>query len=81
MQLIMMMIVVLLKAVIWKMWLNDTTVDGFLGNLRESRKLLLRWIANGMQVRCDASKPPSERKVEHIVEDPVGLLNIMNMDS
>ena len=53
-------------------WLNDTTTDGFLGNLREPEKFIKmdsKWNATMMS---DTSKPPSTT----IVEDPVGLLNI-----
>ena len=53
-------------------WLNDTTVDGFLGNLRDYErfiKLDSKWNATMMS---DASKPESTT----IVEDPVGLLNL-----
>ena len=53
-------------------WLNDTTVDGFLYNLRDYErfiKLDSKWNATMMS---DASKPPSTT----IVESPVGLLNL-----
>ena len=59
-----------------EMWLNDTTVDGFLGNLREPEKFIKmdsKWNASQMS---DASKPPSESEGGTIVEDAVGLLNI-----
>ncbi len=59
-----------------EMWLNDTTVDGFLGNLREPEKFIKmdsKWNASQMS---DASKPPSEEEGGTIVEDPVGLLNV-----
>ena len=58
-----------------EMWLNDTTVDGFLGNLREPKKFIKmdsKWNASKMS---DASKPPSENEGGTIVEDPVGLLS------
>ena len=58
-----------------EMWLNDTTVDGFLGNLRSPEnfiKMDSKWNATMMS---DASKPPSEEDGGTIVEDPVGLLN------
>ncbi len=57
-------------------WLNDTTVDGFLGNLREPEKFIKmdsKWNASQMS---DTSKPPSEEEGGTIVEDAVGLLNI-----
>ena len=57
-------------------WLNDTTVDGFLYNLREPEKFIKmdsKWNASMMS---DNSKPPSEEEGGTIVEDAVGLLNI-----
>ena len=57
-------------------WLNDTTVDGFLGNLREPEKFIKidsKWNASMMN---DISKPPSEEEGGTIVEDAVGLLNV-----
>ena len=57
-------------------WLNDTTVDGFLGNLREPEKFIKmdsKWNASEMS---DTSKPPSEEEGGTVVEDAVGLLNI-----
>ena len=57
-------------------WLNNTTVDGFLGNLREPDKFIKmdsKWNASQMS---DTSKPPSEEEGGTIVEDAVGLLNI-----
>ena len=56
-------------------WLNDTTVDGFLGNLRNPEsfiKMDSKWNASQMS---DTSKPPSESEGGTIVEDAVGLLN------
>ena len=56
-------------------WLNDSTVDGFLGNLREPEKFIKidsKWNASQMN---GSSKPPSESEGGTIVEDPVGLLN------
>ena len=56
-------------------WLNDNTVDGFLGNLREPEKFIKmdsKWNASQMS---DTSKPPSEKEGGTIVEDAVGLLN------
>ena len=53
-------------------WLNDTTVDGFLGNLREPEKFIKmdsKWNATAM---TDTSKPPKTT----IVESPVGLINL-----
>ncbi len=57
-------------------WLNDTSVDGFLGNLRNPEsfiKMNSKWNANQMS---DTSKPPSEEEGGTIVEDAIGLLNI-----
>ena len=57
-------------------WLNDTSVDGFLGNLREPDmfiKMDSKWNASQM---TDSSKPPSEEEGGTIVEDAVGLLNL-----
>ena len=59
-----------------EMWLNDTSVDGFLYNLREPEKFIKmdsKWNASMMS---DNSKPPSEEEGGTIVEDAVGLLNI-----
>ena len=56
-------------------WLNDTTVDGFLGNLRNPEsfiKMDSKWNASQMS---DTSKPPSESEGGTIVENTVGLLN------
>ena len=61
-------------------WLNDTTVDGFLGNLREPKKFIKmdsEWNASQMN---DASKPPSKEEGGTIVEDAVGLLNRYEYD-
>ncbi len=57
-------------------WLNDTTVDGFLGNLRDPEafiKMNSKWNASQMS---DTSKPPSEEEGGTIIEDAVGILNI-----
>ena len=59
-----------------KMWLNDKTADGFLGNLRSPEKFIKmdsKWNASQMS---DNSKPPSENEGGTLVEAPVGLLNI-----
>ena len=56
-------------------WLNDTTVDGFLGNLRSPEKFIKmdsKWNASMMS---DTSKPPSKEEGGTIVVDSVGLLN------
>ena len=56
-------------------WLNDTSVDGFLGNLRSPEsfiKMDSKWNASMM---IDNSKPPSEEEGVTLVEDAVGLLN------
>ena len=52
-------------------WLNDTTVDGFLGNLRDYENFIVidaKWNAT---LTTSSSKPESTT----IVEDAVGLLN------
>ena len=62
-------------------WLNDTSVDGFLGNLRDPEKFIKmdsKWNASQMS---DTSKPPSESEGGTIVEDPVGLLNLYEYSS
>ena len=56
-------------------WLNDTTIDGFLYNLREPDKFIK------MDSKWNASmvvdgKLPSEEEGGTIVEDTVGLLNV-----
>ena len=56
-------------------WLNDTTIDGFLGNLRNPEdfiKMDSKWNATMM---TDNSKPTSEEESGTIVEATVGLLN------
>ena len=56
-------------------WLNDTSVDGFLYNLRSPEnfiKMDSKWNATEMS---NVSKPPSEEDDGTIVEDAVGLLN------
>ena len=55
-----------------EMWLNDTSVDGFLGNLREPEKFIKmdsKWNAT---MTTNTSKPSKTT----IVEAPVGLLNM-----
>ena len=50
-----------------EMWLNDTTVDGFLGNLREPEKFIK------MDSKWNAKEDGAETALE--VESSVGLLN------
>ena len=53
-------------------WLNDTSVDGFLGNLRDPEKFIKmdsKWNATAM---TDTTKPPKTT----IVESSVGLINL-----
>ena len=55
-----------------EIWLNDTSVDGFLGNLREPEKFIKmdsKWNAT---MTTETSKPPKTT----IVEDSVGLLTL-----
>ena len=59
------------KGSFMEQWLNDTTVDGFLYNLRDYEKFIVtdyKWNATMM---TDNSKPAKTT----MVEDPVGLLN------
>ena len=53
-------------------WLNDTTVDGFLGNLRDYENFIVT------DAKWNATMTTSEDKPEEttIVEDAIGLLNI-----
>ena len=56
-------------------WLNDTSADGFLGNLRSPEnfiKMDSEWNASMMS---DDSKPPSKEDGGIIVVSPVGLIN------
>ena len=59
-----------------EMWLNDTTIDGFLGNLRNPESFIKKdskW--NASMMTDSSSKPPSEEGGGTIVENPIGLLN------
>ena len=56
-------------------WLNDTTVDGFLGNLRQPEKFIKMDSEWNASMVLDTSKPPSKEEGGTIVENPVGLLN------
>ena len=53
-------------------WLNDTTVDGFLGNLREPEKFIKTDSEWNATKTTDITKP----EINTIVTDAVGLLNI-----
>ena len=58
-------------------WLNDTSVDGFLGNLREPEKFIVmdaKWNATLDTTDLESITRPSDDGT--IVEDAVGLLNI-----
>lgn len=67
-----------------KMWLNDTSVDGFLGNLREPEKFIKmdsKW--NSTLIPLDVNNMPIDEPIiiskpakTTITEAPVGLLNI-----
>ena len=62
-------------------WLNDTTVDGFLGNLREPEKFIVmdaKWDASFDSNDLEQVQKPSGAT---IVEDAVGLLNIYEYKS
>ena len=58
-------------------WLNDTTVDGFLGNLREPEKFIVMDAKWDVTMTTSSSKPPETT----IVEDAVGLLNMYEYQS
>ncbi len=54
-------------------WLNDISVDGFLGNLREPEKFIkMDSIWNATMMTDETTKPTETT----LVTDPVGLLNI-----
>ena len=53
-------------------WLNDTSVDGFLGNLREVEKFVKTNSVWNATMTTDTSKPAKTT----LVTDTVGLLNI-----
>ncbi len=53
-------------------WLNDTTVDGFLGNLRDYENFIVTDAKWNATLTTSSSKPEETT----IVEDPIGLLNI-----
>ena len=58
-------------------WLNDTTVDGFLGNLRDYEKFIVmdaKWNATLDTTSLGSITRPSDDGT--IVEDTVGLLNM-----
>lgn len=59
-------------------WLNDTSVDGFLGNLRDYKKFIKtdsKW--NATSLNCDYSTCDFSSKIPEttMVTDAVGLLN------
>ena len=53
-------------------WLNDTSVDGFLGNLREPEKFIKMDSVWNASMTEETTKPSTTT----MVTDPVGLLNI-----
>ena len=53
-------------------WLNDTTVDGFLGNLRDYEKFIVTDAVWNATLTASSSKPAETT----MVTDAVGLLNI-----
>lgn len=55
-----------------KEWLNDTSVDGFLGNLREPEKFIKMDSVWNATETTETTKPTKTT----LVTDPVGLLNI-----
>ena len=63
-------------------WLNDTTVDGFLGNLREPEKFIVmdaKWNATEDATSLGNIQRPSDSGT--IVTDAVGLLNMYEYQS
>mgnify|MGYP004467448817 CR=1 FL=1 len=59
-------------------WLNDTSVDGFLGNLRDYKKFIKtdsKW--NASALNCDPASCELSREIPEttMVTDAVGLLN------
>ena len=64
-----------------EMWLNDTTVDGFLGNLREPEKFIVmdaKWDATMNDTLLGSIIRPNG---EATVTAPVGLLNMYEYQS
>ena len=62
-------------------WLNDTSVDGFLGNLREPEKFIVmdaKWDATADDNELGSIKKPNGTT---IATDPVGLLNMYEYQS
>ena len=58
-------------------WLNDTTVDGFLGNLRDYENFIVtdaKWNATMDSTSLESITRPSDSGT--IVTDPIGLLSI-----
>ena len=60
------------KGSYMEQWLNDTSVDGFLGNLREPDKFIKKDSVWNATYSTDTTKP----KKTTMVTDAVGLLNI-----
>lgn len=60
------------KGSIIEQWLNDTSVDGFLGNLREPEKFIKTDSVWNATMSADTSKPAKTT----LVTDAVGLLNL-----
>ena len=60
------------KGSYMEQWLNDTSVDGFLGNLREPNKFIKTDSVWNATLTTDTTKP----KKTTMVTDTVGLLNI-----
>ncbi len=62
-----------------EIWLNDTRLDGFLGNLREPEKFIKmdsKWNATGIETNINNLSDIPKIEKTTIVEDPVGLLNM-----
>ena len=63
-------------------WLNDTSIDGFLGNLREPEKFIVmdaKWNATEDATSLGNIQRPSDSGT--IVTDAVGLLNMYEYQS
>ena len=56
-----------------KIWLNDTSVDGFLGNLREPEKFIKM---DSQWTDYNSSYKPNDDPDASLIESPVGLLNL-----
>ena len=60
------------KGSYMEQWLNDTSIDGFLGNLREPDKFIKTGSVWNATMTTDTTKPAKTT----MITDTVGLLNI-----